>query len=353
MQDYVKFLNISKSYKKEVVLKDINFSVKKGEFIVVLGPSGSGKSTMLELICGFERPSSGSISIDGQVIDDIEVKDRNISMIFQNYALMPHMNVYDNIALGMKIRKEKKSNIKQKVLWAAKILDIEDKLYQKPAELSGGQRQRVAIARGIVREPKLFLMDEPLSNLDYKLRVSSAKEIASLNKSINGTTIYVTHDQEEALTMADRIIILEKGSIAQIGTPREIYEKPSNIFVAEFIGRPKINLLDVCIDDNYIKIGNYKIEKIKTLHNIKDEYILGFRAEDIIINEKGVLSGSIEKIDYAAGENIITIKIGNHIILAKTYNRVKFNINETIKFDIDINKINLFDKKTGRNTGGN
>ncbi len=250
MNNYIVFKNISKKYKETEALKNISFAIKKGEIVSVLGPSGSGKSTLLELICGFEKPDSGEIIIDGENIEGKEPKDRDISMIFQNYALMPHLNVYENISFGMKIRKEKKKDIKEKTLWAAKILQLEDVLYKKPKELSGGQRQRVAIGRGIVRNPKLFLMDEPLSNLDYKLRMETCSEIVNLNREIKGTTLYVTHDQEEAILISDRLVILNKGVIMQIGTGKEIYDKPKNKFVAEFIGKTKMNFLDIKKESN-------------------------------------------------------------------------------------------------------
>lgn len=353
MNNYVEFINISKKYKDDLVLDNINFSVSKGEFIVILGPSGSGKSTLLELICGFENQTNGNIKISGEIIDNIIPRERNVSMIFQNYALMPHLTVYENIAFGMKIRKEDKKTIVKKVSWAVDMLELSDHISKKPSELSGGQRQRVAIGRAIVREPKLFLMDEPLSNLDYKLRIKSSKEIVNLNKSINGTTIYVTHDQEEALTMADRIVILNNGVVNQIGTPREIYENPENLFVARFIGRPIINTLDIKIKNRMIIIGEKtKINLNDRFKNIADgEYILGIRPENIKIDKNSNLEGTIEKINYIAGEYIFSINIEGNLIKTKTYNNENYNVNDKIKVDIDINKINIFDKKTKMNMG--
>ena len=244
--NYITFNHVSKTYAHphQEIIKNFNLEIKKGEFIVIVGPSGSGKSTLLELICGFEALTDGTIAIDGTIINDILPKDRDVAMVFQSYALLPHLTTYENIAFGMKIRKCSKKEIEDKVKWAAKILKLEDYLHTLPKNLSGGQRQRVAIARAMVREPKLFLMDEPLSNLDAKLRDSTATEITNLHRRLNTTTIYVTHDQTEALTMADRIVILHEGEIQQIGTPIEIYTKPRNLFVATFIGKPQIYLFN-------------------------------------------------------------------------------------------------------------
>lgn len=350
MTNYIVFKNISKKYKETEALKNISFAIKKGEIVSVLGPSGSGKSTLLELICGFEKPDSGEIIIDGENIEGKEPKDRDISMIFQNYALMPHLNVYENISFGMKIRKEKKKDIKEKTLWAAKILQLEDVLYKKPKELSGGQRQRVAIGRGIVRNPKLFLMDEPLSNLDYKLRMETCSEIVNLNREIKGTTLYVTHDQEEAILISDRLVILNKGVIMQIGTGKEIYDKPKNKFVAEFIGKTKMNFLDIKKESNKFfleEIGTIEADKFSY---IKDgNYILGIRSEDIELKNDSNIKGNVVGSVYLGGEYITEIELKNKILKVKTNKDLSYKLGGTVGISFNLDKINIFDQNTNEN----
>jgi sn-glycerol 3-phosphate transport system ATP-binding protein len=238
------FENVAKSYNgKTFVLRDVNVEVGDGEFIVIVGPSGCGKSTLLRMVAGLESISSGEIRINANVVNRLEPKDRDIAMVFQNYALYPHMSVYDNMAYGLKMRKMSKDEIRTRVEKAANILELKDYLTRKPRELSGGQRQRVAMGRAIVREPAVFLFDEPLSNLDAKLRVQMRSEIQSLHSRLRTTSLYVTHDQVEAMTLAHRAIVMEKGNVEQVGTPTEIYERPATIFVASFIGSPPMNLL--------------------------------------------------------------------------------------------------------------
>ncbi|ENZ02457.1 hypothetical protein HMPREF1092_01692 [Clostridium thermobutyricum] len=350
MNNYIVFKNISKKYKETEALKNISFVIKKGEIVSVLGPSGSGKSTLLELICGFEKPDSGEIIIDSENLEGKEPKDRDISMIFQNYALMPHLNVYENISFGMKIRKEKKKDIKEKTLWAAKILQLEDVLYKKPKELSGGQRQRVAIGRGIVRNPKLFLMDEPLSNLDYKLRMETCSEIVNLNREIKGTTLYVTHDQEEAILISDRLVILNKGVIMQIGTGKEIYDKPKNKFVAEFIGKTKMNFLDIKKESNKFfleEIGTIETDKFSY---IKDgNYILGIRSEDIELKNDSNIKGNVVGSVYLGGEYITEIELKNKILKVKTNKDLSYKLGGTVGISFNLDKINIFDQNTNEN----
>ena len=228
-------------------VKDFSLEVEDQEFIIFVGPSGCGKSTTLRMIAGLEEISSGELKIDGRVVNDVEPKDRDIAMVFQNYALYPHMTVFDNMAFGLKLRKVPKDEIKKKVDWAIDILGLEEYRYRKPKNLSGGQRQRVALGRAIVKDQKVFLMDEPLSNLDAKLRVSMRNEISKLHRKLGSTTIYVTHDQVEALTMADRIVIMKAGVVQQVGKPMELYDHPVNKFVAGFIGSPQMNFYDVTI----------------------------------------------------------------------------------------------------------
>lgn len=353
---YIEFKAVSKSYKEsnKNALKDFNLHIEKGEFIVLVGPSGSGKSTLLELICGFEELTTGTIKIDNKIINEVLPKDRDVAMVFQNYGLLPHMTAYENISFGMKIRKMKKDKIDEKVNWAADILELKDYLHIKPKNLSGGQRQRVAIARAIVREPKLFLMDEPLSNLDAKLRESTCEEIYNLHKRLNATTLYVTHDQTEALTMADRIVVLKEGKIQQIGTPMEIYLKPKNVFVAKFIGKPEINLFNMEINNNKI-ILNSKIELniSKDFPKIEQHksYILGIRPENIVLQEDGPIKAIIEKIEYLGGEIVLVLRALGERIFLKTFNLKNFNVGDTINVNFNLDKVNIFNIKTKERIG--
>lgn len=265
---YVKLINISKVYQNGAkAVHNFNLDIKKHEFIVFVGPSGCGKSTTLRMIAGLEEITDGELYIDGVFSNAMSPKDRDIALVFQSYALYPHMNVYDNIGFGLKMRKFSKEEIDQRVKAAAKILGLEDYLNRKPGELSGGQRQRVALGRAIVRDAKVFLMDEPLSNLDAKLRVQMRSEIVKLHKKMNSTTIYVTHDQTEAMTMADRIVVMKDGYIQQIGTPKEIYDNPNNKFVAEFIGSPSTNVIK-CLYNNGVLFFDNK-NKLK----LDDEFV--------------------------------------------------------------------------------
>ena len=274
----IKFKSVHKSFGSNKIITDFNLEGKEDEFLVLVGPSGCGKSTLLRMIAGLEKIDEGEIFINEQKINELHPSKRQTAMVFQSYALYPHMNVFENMSFGLKIEKRPKDEIKSKVLEAAKILKIEELLDRRPKELSGGQRQRVAIGRAITRSPKIFLFDEPLSNLDAALRADMRVEISKLHNQIRTNMIYVTHDQVEAMTLADRIVILNKGNIEQVGTPDEIYNDPANVFVAQFIGTPKMNILEITeeniISENTIKLldleikinTNIKFEKKKTLH---------------------------------------------------------------------------------------
>src|SRR5450432_4380176 len=246
----VSFKDIEKNFGSTKVIHGIGFDIKDGEFMVLVGPSGCGKSTLLRMLAGLEEIDAGTIAIDSKVVNDVESKDRDIAMVFQSYALYPHMTVADNMAFSLKLRKAEASVIQDRVSRAAKILNLEPYLARFPRELSGGQRQRVAMGRAIVRDPKVFLFDEPLSNLDAKLRVAMRAEIKALHQRLKTTTVYVTHDQVEAMTMADRIVVMHDGRIEQIGTPLELYDSPGNVFVAEFIGSPAMNLIPAKLETN-------------------------------------------------------------------------------------------------------
>lgn len=349
---YVTFTHVLKTYHQphKEVIKDFNLSIKKGEFIVIVGPSGSGKSTLLELICGFEPITFGSIAIDGTVINDIPPKDRDVAMVFQNYALLPHLTTYENIAFGMKIRKCSKKEIDTKVKWAANILGLEDYLKTLPKHLSGGQRQRIAIARAMVREPKLFLMDEPLSNLDAKLRDSTRNEITNLHHRLNATTIYVTHDQTEALTMADRIVILNEGQIQQVGTPIEIYTKPKNLFVATFIGKPQINVINFVTRDQKIILFNnieLNLEHNFTSLTQNEDYILAIRAEHIkpTTVENGIET-LIKKVEYMGSDMILHLSRGEEMITMKSYENLDYKTGQSLYITFDLNHAHVFNKTT-------
>ena len=350
----VTFNKVSKRYEtnKSYALKDFNLQVEDGELIVVVGPSGSGKSTLLELICGFETLTSGDILIDGQSIQDKHPKDRDVAMVFQNYALLPHLTVYDNIAFGMKIRKESKKVIDEKVTWAAKLLELESYLKVKPKKLSGGQRQRVALARAMVRKPKLFLMDEPLSNLDAKLRDNMSQEIKKLHEALHATMLYVTHDQIEAMTMADRIVILNQGEIQQVGSPSEIYQEPKNLFVAQFIGRPSISLF-TCKGTKRGILLEEKIEIITKKQVLEEDrnYLLGLRSEHIQIVTEGEvhLEAVLQKVDYLGGESLLYLQYKNCSFTAKAYGDVAYKKGDTVKIRLDLEKAHYFDQETKEN----
>ncbi|NHZ86809.1 MAG: sn-glycerol-3-phosphate ABC transporter ATP-binding protein UgpC, partial [Planctomycetia bacterium] len=257
----IKFKNIKKIYEPDnVVIKDFSIEIEDGEFVVLVGPSGCGKSTLLRIIAGLEIATEGNILIDDQIVNTIAPKDRNVAMVFQNYALYPHMSVFDNLAFGLRLRKFNKVEIRERVHKAAEILKITSLLGRKPKQLSGGERQRIALGRAIVRNPSVFLFDEPLSNLDAKLRVHMRAEIKKLHQQLKTTMVYVTHDQVEAMTIGDRIIILNDGIIQQIGTPLEVYKNPANIFVAGFIGSPPMNFINGEIKNNMFSFDNIKIE---------------------------------------------------------------------------------------------
>ena len=339
-------------------VKDFNLDVADKEFIIFVGPSGCGKSTTLRMIAGLEEISDGTLKIDDKVVNDVEPKDRDIAMVFQNYALYPHMTVYDNMAFGLKLRKVPKDQIDKQVKEAAKILDLEKLLDRKPKALSGGQRQRVAMGRAIVRDPKVFLMDEPLSNLDAKLRVSMRNEISKLHRQIGSTTIYVTHDQVEAMTMADRIVIMKDGFVQQVGKPMELYDHPVNKFVAGFIGSPQMNFFDVTIDGNTVVFadGN-RIELpeniIEKLGGKKDGLILGIRGEDIKLDAQNLdvfgsskQSAVVENTEIMGTENNLYFTFGGAQTIARVSKYEISGIGDKIEFVFMPSKIHFFDKES-------
>ena len=345
----IELTNIEKSFGSNKVINNFNIKIKDGEFIVLVGPSGCGKSTLLRMISGLEKVDNGEIFLDKKLINNLLPSRREIAMVFQSYALYPHMNVHENMSFGLKMEKLSKSEINRKVNEAAKTLQIEDLLNRKPRELSGGQRQRVAIGRAITRNPKVFLFDEPLSNLDAALRSEMRVEISKLHKKINSNMIYVTHDQVEAMTLADRIVLLNKGNIEQFGTPNEIYDDPNNIFVAEFIGTPKMNIIK--IDKNNIKNNNvvklFKNEIKFENFKFNDDIYLGIRPEDISLIHDGEikLDIKIDLIENLGFEKIIYSSISNKELRIKTSENIS---KETDKISFSKSKVFLFDKNKNR-----
>lgn len=353
--------NIVKKYDKDVVaVKDFNLHIEDREFIVFVGPSGCGKSTTLRMIAGLEEISEGELYIDDQKMNDVAPKDRDIAMVFQNYALYPHMTVYDNMAFGLKLRKMKKEEIDQRVQDAAKILGLEDYLNRKPKALSGGQRQRVALGRAIVRDPKVFLMDEPLSNLDAKLRVQMRTEIQKLHKRLESTTIYVTHDQTEAMTMATRLVVMKDGIIQQIGAPEEVYARPNNVFVGGFIGSPSMNFFHGVVKDSHFVMGDVKISipegKLKTLKDNgyqEKEIILGVRPEDIhdelvfLETSPGTkISARIDVAELNGAETFLYSTVADQSFIARVDSRSNIKAEQTIALAFDLNKAHFFDTDT-------
>ena len=341
---------------------DISLDIADKEFIILVGPSGCGKSTTLRMIAGLEEISEGELYIGGKLMNDVAPKDRDIAMVFQNYALYPHMTVYDNMAFALKLRKTPKDEIKKRVTEAAKILEIEHLLDRKPKALSGGQRQRVAMGRAIVRSPKVFLMDEPLSNLDAKLRVAMRTEIKKLHHRLQTTFIYVTHDQTEAMTMGTRIVVMKDGIIQQVDTPMNLYSEPCNVFVAGFIGSPQMNFINATLSlkndeiwatfgENTIKIPEGKSAPLKDY--IGKEVVIGVRPEDIHDDEgfiaakpDGVCSAKVEVTEVLGSETYLYLTVSGEQFTARVNKRSTSAIGDTIKVALDTNKLHIFDKDT-------
>ncbi|MBS1412052.1 MAG: sn-glycerol-3-phosphate ABC transporter ATP-binding protein UgpC [Christensenellaceae bacterium] len=348
-------------------VNDFNLAIKDKEFIVLVGPSGCGKSTTLRMIAGLEEITEGELYIGDKLVNDVAPKNRDIAMVFQNYALYPHMTVYDNMAFGLKLRKVHKTDIDKKVKEAAKILGIEEYLQRKPKALSGGQKQRVALGRAIVREPQVFLMDEPLSNLDAKLRVQMRTEITKLHNRLATTFIYVTHDQTEAMTMGTRIVVMKDGFIQQVDSPQNLYDYPCNKFVAGFIGSPAMNFIDCTLvqeeggvfarfGENKILIPEGRIAKLTDKSYIGREVILGIRPDDIHDEEvfiqnypQATVSAYVELIEKLGFETLLYLNISgkeDENIIARVNPRSTVMMNDTVKMVFDPNRIQLFDKET-------
>lgn len=350
------FNNVTKVYPGNIeVIHGISMQVQDGEFVVIVGPSGCGKSTLMRMVAGLESITDGTIEIDGKVVNNLEPAERDIAMVFQNYALYPHMSVYENMAYGLKIRKHTKEEIRERVNVAAKILELGQLLDRRPRQLSGGQRQRVAMGRAIVREPKVFLFDEPLSNLDAKLRVQMRLEIQRLHQRLKTTSLYVTHDQVEAMTLAQRMIVMNKGIAEQIGTPMEVFEKPATTFVASFIGSPPMNLIPVRIDhEGKAYDGRHHVLHLPahlipaSLHG--KELIMGLRPEHINLHSNGITI-EIEMIEILGSEQLIHGRNGDDIVVARTSTETTRDnplaIGDTIQVGLNEDyELHWFDAKT-------
>ncbi|MDD2980090.1 MAG: sn-glycerol-3-phosphate ABC transporter ATP-binding protein UgpC [Hespellia sp.] len=345
-------------------VKDFNLDIDDKEFIIFVGPSGCGKSTTLRMVAGLEDISSGTLEIDGKVVNDVEPKDRDIAMVFQNYALYPHMTVYDNMAFGLKLRKVPKAEIDKMVREAAKILDLEKLLDRKPKALSGGQRQRVAMGRAIVRNPKVFLMDEPLSNLDAKLRVQMRIEISKLHERLGATIIYVTHDQTEAMTLGTRIVVMKDGVVQQVDSPQQLYNKPNNLFVAGFIGSPQMNFMDAVVkisgSDVTLQVGQYTlaVPASKKQALIDGNYngktvVLGIRPEDVHDSESfianspnSVIQSTIKVYELLGAEVYLYFDVEGSQMTARVNPRTTLRNGDHATFALDMEKTHIFDKET-------
>ena len=356
----LKVENLTKKYGDTTALDKFSIDIKSGELMVLLGPSGCGKTTAIRCIAGLITPTTGQIYLGNRKVNELSPKDRDVAMVFQNYALYPHMSIHDNIAFPLKMRKKSKSNIQEKVNQMAELLGIKELLDRKPKELSGGQMQRVALGRALVREPKLFLMDEPLSNLDAKLRTHMRTEIKKLQKKIGITTLYITHDQVEAMSMADRIAIMKNGNIQQIGTPIEVYHQPTNTFVGQFIGNPQMNLIDGSIRDKSLFLFSQpiviqQVNKILLEKKLTAKFIIGIRPRDIIILKEtdistGIrLDGIVVFIEMLGDDTTIEVKIGSDNLLVTTNNILNpFFVGDKIEIGIEYSKMHFFDDEGKR-----
>jgi multiple sugar transport system ATP-binding protein len=342
----VAFESIQKSFGAVKVLHGISLDISDGEFMVLVGPSGCGKSTLLRMLAGLEDITGGSIAIDGRVVNDVDSKDRDIAMVFQSYALYPHMSVRDNMGFSLKLRDEKRELIAERVDRAAKILNLEPYLDRHPRELSGGQRQRVAMGRAIVRDPKVFLFDEPLSNLDAKLRVAMRSEIKALHQRLKTTTVYVTHDQIEAMTMADRIAVMNEGRIEQLGEPLELYDRPANLFVAQFIGSPAMNVFDGVYKNGAVEaLGARWPSHAPASENQKIKY--GIRPEHLEFASEGI-PAVVEVVEPMGAETEVLVKVQEQPLVVMTHGRIFAGPGERIFLRPGAQNSHLFDAASGQ-----
>jgi multiple sugar transport system ATP-binding protein len=354
----VTFDGVWKRFGEVVAVNDLNLEINDGEFMVLVGPSGCGKTTSLRMIAGLEEITQGSLSIGDKVVNHVAPKDRDIAMVFQSYALYPHMTVYDNMAFGLKLRKTPKAEIDRRVREAAGMLSCENLLQRKPRELSGGQRQRVALGRAIVREPAVFLMDEPLSNLDAKLRVQTRAEIARLHQRLGTTTVYVTHDQVEAMTMGERIAVMSEARLQQVGTPQELYDHPDNRFVAGFIGSPAMNFLDVSavrsgeavtLKGDGVEIPLPARYKGSFAEHKGDRLIVGLRPEHLDVRADGpagTLTGKADVVEYLGNEELIHVRVGSSDVVALIDSSNRVRPGDDLALRIPLDKVHLFDPES-------
>ena len=341
----IELMNVSKRWGNFIGVDNFNLTIADEEFLVLLGPSGCGKTTMMRMIAGLEEASEGDIVIDGKVVNDLEPKDRDIAMVFQSYGLYPNMNVYENIRFPLKVRKIDHKTHDARVRKAADMVELGEFLHRKPAELSGGQRQRVALARAIVREPNVFLMDEPLSNLDAKLRVSTRAQIKNLSHELKVTTIYVTHDQIEAMTLADRVVVMKQGVVQQVGTPTDIYDNPANTFVAGFIGSPAMNLLKGTMKYGCFSGDNVEISGFSAADG---PITLGFRAEDAAVSPSvGSINATVYTMELLGDATMIAVKAGGALVSVKANKDYRAKIGDQVSISVPQEICHLFDPSTG------
>jgi multiple sugar transport system ATP-binding protein len=343
----IELRNISKRWGNTTVVNKLNLTVTDREFLVLLGPSGCGKTTTMRMIAGLEEVTEGDIFVDGKRVNDLDPKDRDVAMVFQSYALYPNLSVFENIRFPLKVRRIPTIEHEARVRRASAMVELDDYLQRRPAELSGGQRQRVALARAIVREPNLFLMDEPLSNLDAKLRVSTRAQIKNLSHELKVTTIYVTHDQIEAMTLADRVVVMNKGVVQQIGTPTEIYDRPANAFVGSFIGTPAMNLLSGHISGGVFDAENVKIKALDT--EVDGAVVLGFRAEDAAICDplEAQISAPIYTLELLGDATMVTVKVGGALVSIKAAKGFRASIGTVVNACVPLDLCHLFDAVSG------
>ncbi|HXR83700.1 MAG TPA: sn-glycerol-3-phosphate ABC transporter ATP-binding protein UgpC [Hanamia sp.] len=352
--------NTDKKAGEKKAVDDVSFTVDDKELMVIVGPSGCGKSTLLRMIAGLEEISEGSLLIDGKRMNELSPRDRDIAMVFQNYALYPHMTVYENMAFGLRLKKISKKEVKERVMQTAKLLEIEDELFRKPKTLSGGQRQRVAIGRAIIRRPKVFLFDEPLSNLDAKLRSQMRIELQKLHREINATMIYVTHDQTEAMTLGNRIVVLNKGKLMQLDSPMNLYNKPANRFVAGFIGSPAMNFIDGNLNFEGRYFFSHESEKLTILFDILPDNLekfinkritIGIRPEDLFvtenINEKNDCRLKVTAYENMGNEQIIYLSLADQIVIARRLQVNSLEIGKEMGIFFSKDKIVFLEEKSG------
>ncbi|MGB5559191.1 MAG: sn-glycerol-3-phosphate ABC transporter ATP-binding protein UgpC [Paracoccaceae bacterium] len=339
--------NVSKRWGAYVGVDNFDLTIADQEFLVLLGPSGCGKSTTMRMIAGLEDVTEGEIWLDGRMVNSLEPKDRDISMVFQSYGLYPNLSVYENIRFPLRVRKVPKDQHHDKVMTAIRMVELEDYMDRRPAELSGGQRQRVALGRAIVRKPTVFLMDEPLSNLDAKLRVSTRAQIKNLQSKLKTTTVYVTHDQIEAMTLADRVVVMNAGVIQQVGTPTDIYDMPANTFVASFIGSPAMNLIEGRLENGVFQAQGIKVSSLPTTSS--GAITLGFRAEDAeIVAQSGQIAAPVYSIELLGEASMISYRIAGALVSVKTSKDYRADIDQIVHASVPASICHLFDTTTGK-----